>query len=153
MLSKLHWKKVFYRVKGTLQHGTKICVKCNKETMACRHNNIFINWTCFSFTCYFEETFQNILWLFLVCSFPSQALFSFIAHTNQPIQLFLYTKHLIQVCLFWSLVRGQERFSFHTKHFPACFLKVSLKVSERYIAGCFSLNYILSYSNAYSTGS
>lgn len=38
------FKKIvfFYRVKGTLQHGTKISVKCDKETMGCRHNNIFI---------------------------------------------------------------------------------------------------------------
>lgn len=38
-------KKVFYRVKETLQHGTKIAVKFNKETMACRRNNIFIKCT------------------------------------------------------------------------------------------------------------
>lgn len=105
--------------------------KCSRETMACRHNNIFINWSLFfsfCFTCC-EETFQNMSELFLVCSFPNPS--PFIAHTNQPIQLFFFFFFCIDNTSFKFASYEVKPGSREVSHFAHCIFVVALKYSCR----------------------
>lgn len=128
-------QKVFYRVRETLQHGTNICLKCSMKHADT--TNIFIKWSCFSFTC-------------LLCrdiSRHASALYSFflfllkplLPYTNHPIQVFFaYTTPHSSLSLLKFSQGAREVVIPHTVEFFCLFFESS-KVFESHVAGCFIL--------------